>query len=66
MLLYNAGNLTAWLQAYDGGDQSLQDLLERRFTPEYKTAFDAWVAIDGMNDPSAPSGPRRVVRWRGT
>jgi hypothetical protein len=57
-LIYNAGTFTAWLQAYDGGDKSLQDLLERRFTPEYKKAFDEWVAIDGMNDPSAPPGPR--------
>ena len=63
MLLYNAGNLTAWLQAYDGGDKSLQDLLERRFTPEYKVAFDAWVAIDGMNDPSAPPGPRYMPEY---
>jgi hypothetical protein len=58
MLLYNAGNLTAWLQAYDAGNESLQGLLERRFTPEYREAFDAWVAIDGMNDPDAPPGPR--------
>lgn len=63
MLLYNAGNLTAWLQAYDSGDQSLQDLLERRFTPEYRAAFDAWVAIDGMNDPNAPPGPRYMPEY---
>src|SRR5512140_3262699 len=44
-LIYNAGTFTAWLQAYDSGDKSLQQLLERRFTPEYKTAFDAWVAM---------------------
>jgi hypothetical protein len=63
MLLYNAGNLTAWLQAYDSGDESLQKLLERRFTPEYKAAFDAWVAIDGMNDPDAPPGPRYMPEY---
>ena len=38
-LIYNAGNFTAWLQAYDAGDKSLQKLLERRFTPEYKKAL---------------------------
>jgi hypothetical protein len=62
-LIYNAGNFTAWLQAYDAGDESLQKLLERRFTPEYKVAFDAWVAIDGMNDPSAPPGPRYMEEY---
>jgi len=62
-LIYNAGNFTAWLQAYDAGDKSLQDLLERRFTPEYKKAFDAWVAIDGMHDPTAPPGPRYMEEY---
>ena len=62
-LIYNAGNFTAWLQAYDVGDKSLQALLERRFTPEYKKAFDAWVAIDGMHDPTAPPGPRYMEEY---
>jgi hypothetical protein len=62
-LIYNAGNFTAWLQAYDAGDKSLQNLLERRFTPEYKKAFDAWVAIDGMHDPTAPPGPRYMEEY---
>jgi hypothetical protein len=62
-LIYNAGNFTAWLQAYDAGEKSLQDLLERRFTPEYKKAFDAWVAIDGMHDPTAPPGPRYMEEY---
>ena len=62
-LIYNAGNFTAWLQAYDGGDQSLQKLLERRFTPEYKKAFDAWVAIGGVSDPNAPPGPRYMEEY---
>ena len=62
-LIYNAGNFTAWLQAYDAGDKSLRDLLERRFTPEYKKAFDAWVAIDGMHDPTAPPGPRYMEEY---
>jgi hypothetical protein len=62
-LIYNAGNFTAWLQAYDAGNESLMALLERRFTPEYKKAFDAWVAIDGMNDPTAPPGPRYMEEY---
>jgi hypothetical protein len=62
-LIYNAGNFTAWLQAYDAKDKSLEQLLARRFTPEYKKAFDAWVAIDGVNDPSAPPGPRYMPEY---
>jgi hypothetical protein len=62
-LIYNAGTFTAWLQAYDAGDESLQKLLERRFTPEYKTAFDAWVEIGGISNPDAPPGPRYMPEY---
>ena len=62
-LNYNAGNLTAWLQAQGAGDESLQKLFENRFTPEYKKAFEAWLALDPLNDPSAPPGPRYMPEY---
>ena len=62
-LIYNAGNFTAWLQAYDAKDKSLEQLFARRFTPEYKVAFDAWVAIGGLTDPNAPPGPRYMPEY---
>lgn len=62
-LIYNASTFTAWLQAYDAGDKSLQRLLEERFTPEYKTAFDAWIAIGGISNPDAPPGPRYMLEY---
>jgi hypothetical protein len=62
-LIYNAGTFTAWLQAYDAGDESLQRLLERRFTPEYKKAFDAWVEAGGITNPDAPPGPRYMPEY---
>ena len=63
MLLYNAGNLTAWLQAYDGGDQSSAEPPRAPLHARVQVAFDAWVAIDGMNDPSAPPGPRYMPEY---
>ena len=63
-LIYNAGNFTAWLQAYDAKDKTLEQLLARRFTPEYKVAFDAWVAIGGLTDPHAPPGPRYMPEYK--
>ena len=32
-------------------------LYERRFSPEYKLAFDAWLATDPFSNPEAPPGP---------
>ena len=63
-LIYNAGTFTAWLQAYAQHEKYLQGLLERRFTPEYKVAFDAWLAIGGVTNPKAPPGPRYMPEYK--
>jgi hypothetical protein len=57
VLAYDAGTFNAWLQATVKGEKDLADVLERRFTPEYKVAFDAWLKLDPLNNPDAPSGP---------
>ena len=30
---------------------------QRRFRPEYRVAFDAWMALGGVDNPKAPPGP---------
>jgi hypothetical protein len=56
-LAYNAGTFNAWLQATVQGQEDLATVLDGRFTPEYKGAFDAWLELDPLNDPDAPAGP---------
>ena len=56
-LIANSGNFTAWLQAYDAKDESLMRLLERRFLPNYKEAFDEWVKLAPWTAPDTPPGP---------
>ena len=63
-LIYNAGTFTAWLQAHTSGDAALADILVRRFTPEYKVAFDAWLKLDPLNTPGAPPGPRYMPEYK--
>ena len=48
---------SAWLQARSAKDPELQAILVRRFSPEYRTAFTAWLATDPFNSPTAPPGP---------
>src|SRR5262245_52624803 len=62
-LVADATILTAWLQARASGDASLQRTLERRFTPEYRMAFEAWLRTDPFHDPSAPAGPGYMPRF---
>lgn len=61
--IYNAANFTAWLQAYDAKDESLMSLLERRFLPNYKEAFDQWVELAPWTDPDTPPGPRYMPAY---
>jgi hypothetical protein len=46
-----------WTQAVTAGNQKLVEFEIRRFTPEYKVAFDAWIKTNPLTDPSAPRGP---------
>jgi len=56
-LVADSSMFTAWLQARATGDTQLQAVLVRRFSPEYRVAFGAWLRTDPFTDPSAPAGP---------
>ena len=56
-LAADAAMFTSWLQARAANDTQLQALLVRRFSPEYRTAFAAWLKTDPFTNPSAPAGP---------
>jgi hypothetical protein len=56
-LSYNAGTFNSWLQATVGGDAKLAAALVKRMTPEYRTAFFAWLKTDPLHNPDAPAGP---------
>src|SRR6516225_713414 len=42
----DAGIFTAWLEAHSAGNTALQSQFERRFTPDFANAFDAWLATN--------------------
>ena len=48
---------SAWLQARAANDPELQAMLVRRFSPEYRTAFTAWLATEPFTNQDAPPGP---------
>jgi hypothetical protein len=55
--LYDASTVVEWLKAESAGNHKLAQLFERRFRPEAKVAFDAWLKTDPLNNPNAPVGP---------
>jgi hypothetical protein len=63
-LAADAAMFTAWLQARAAKDPQLQAAFERRFSPEYRTAFGAWLQTAPFTDPSAPPGPFYMPQYR--
>lgn len=55
--LLDVSTFNTWIQAHQEGDKELEELYVRRFSPEYKVAFDAWLQTDPFNNPDAPAGP---------
>ena len=58
-LLYFNG----WLDAYSAGDKRLAKVYERRLRPEFRPAFDAWIAQRPFSNPNAIPGPLYVPEY---
>jgi hypothetical protein len=55
--IYDASTVVEWIKAKSAGNEKLAQLFERRFRPEFREAFAAWVKTDPLNNPDAPPGP---------
>jgi hypothetical protein len=56
-LASDAATFNQWLSAKRANDAQLQAMLVRRFSPEYRTAFAAWLKTAPFTTPTAPPGP---------
>ena len=57
LALYDSIVFSQWATAKATGNSALATFEERRFRPEFTTAFDAWLATDPLIDAAAPSSP---------
>ena len=57
-------NFNRWLEVSTDGNQQLADLYQRRFRPEFVPAFEAWVASDPVNNPTAEPSPLREPQYK--
>jgi hypothetical protein len=63
-LVADASIFTAYLQAHAAGDTRLATQYVRRFTPDYRAAFDAWLKTAPFTNPAAPAGPAEMPQYR--
>jgi hypothetical protein len=61
--IYDASVVTEWIKAKAANNEKLVQLFERRFRPEAKVAFDAWVKLDPLNNANAPPGPQLMKEY---
>jgi hypothetical protein len=54
----------AWFGAHAAGDQQAMQLAQKRFRPAFEVAFEAWLATDPDNNPSAPPGPQAMPEYK--
>jgi hypothetical protein len=61
---FDASTFNAWFTAFTLDDPQKQAAAERRFRPEFKVAFDAWMATDPFRNPRAPPGPTYMPQYK--
>jgi hypothetical protein len=63
-LAADSAMFSAWLQARADNNPQLAALYVRRFTPDYREAFTAWLKTDPLTNPAAPPGPGYMPQYR--
>jgi hypothetical protein len=61
--LLDVATFNTWIQAKKDGNDALASLYVRRFSPEFKAAFDAWIATHPFSNPDAPPGPSFMPQY---
>ncbi|MFL5935412.1 MAG: hypothetical protein ACJ744_04100 [Gaiellaceae bacterium] len=68
-LTFRVGDATtfnAWFGAYLTGDKDAIRIAEKRFRPDYRAAFDAWMGTRPFTNPNAPPGPQSMPQYKPT
>ena len=57
LLLLDVGLFNWWLRERVNGDARLAQFIEARFRPEFRAAFESWLATDPLRSPAAAPSP---------
>jgi hypothetical protein len=62
--LVDISTFNTWIEERAQGEQEIADLYVERFSPEFRVAFDAWLATRPFSNPDAPPGPSFMPEYR--
>ncbi len=60
----DALSFNAWFAAHGLKDLNGMDVAARRFRPDFRKAFDAWIATDPFSNPNAPPAPQAMPEYK--
>jgi hypothetical protein len=61
---FDASTFNAWFIAFTLNSPQKEAIAVRRFRPQFRTAFDAWLATDPLHNPHAPPGPTYMPQYK--
>src|SRR5580698_4983541 len=61
---FDASTFNAWFIAFTLNSPQKEAIAIRRFRPEFKVAFDAWMATDPLHNPHAAPGPTYMPQYK--
>jgi hypothetical protein len=61
---FDSSTFNAWFTAFTLDDPQKQAIAVRRFRPEFRVAFDAWMATDPLHNPRAAPGPTYMPEYK--
>lgn len=60
---FDASMFITYMQARLETNTAMEAFLAQRFRPEMKTAVEAWLKLDPLNNPAAPPSPFRMTEY---
>ncbi len=63
---YRLGDLSVFENYIDArilGEDGVAEFYETRFRDEFRPAYDAWIALDPLNNPAAPASPMAMPEY---
>src|ERR1700733_6192864 len=61
---FDASTFNAWFIAYTLNSPQKEAIAIRRFRPQFRVAFNAWMATDPLHNPHAPPGPTYMPQYK--
>jgi hypothetical protein len=61
---FDAATFNAWFIAFTLNSPQKEAIAIRRFRPQFRVAFDAWLATNPLHNPHAPPGPTYMPQYK--